>query len=304
MSFFPVFRQMTVLLLMMVAGYAANLCGILTKDAQKWISKLIVNIASPALIINSVTTGGQLSSSKALAVVLLAALVYYIVMIPAAKIFSRLCRVEAEHRPDYEAMLMFSNLGFMGIPVVGAVLGQESVLYLSIFMAMFNIFIFSYGMLLLQKGKNGKIQLLRMVNAGTVSSLSAVILYLLHISIPPLLLQPIASIGNTTTPLAMMVVGASLANFPIRELFTEKSLYLFTLLRLLVLPVLTLVICRPLLSDPLLVGVTTMASAMPVANTSAMIVTESGGDASYIAKGTCISTLLSVLTIPVVAMLL
>ena len=93
-----------------------------------------------------------------------------------------------------------------------------------------------------------------MVNPGTVSAVAAILLYLLEVQLPSLILQPVASIGSTTTPLAMLVIGSSLARQPLREVLQEKSLLPFTLLRLLVLPAAVLLVCRWFLHDPMLLG--------------------------------------------------
>ena len=193
----------------------------------------------------------------------------------------------------------------MGIPVANAVLGKEAILYISIFMAIFNISIFSYGILLLGGTGGDKLQFRKMINPGTVSAVAAVLLYLGSVSVPTILLDPITAVGNTTTPLAMMVIGASLANGKVRDLFTEKSMILFTILRLLILPLLAWGVCQILgVQDRLLAGALILISGMPVASNTVMLCTELNRDGDYIAKGLLISTLASVVTIPLISMLL
>ena len=304
MSILPVLKQMSTLFLMMLAGYFANQFGILGKDAQKWLSRLLINITCPALILSSVTTGERLSNNQMLLMIFAVAIVYYLVLPLIAKVFS--LSVAADKRSEYQSMLIYSNLGFMGIPVANAVLGKESILYISIFMAVCNISLFSYAVLLLDSRKTDgqKMQLSKMINPGTVSAVAAVLLYLFHISIPSVLLDPITSVGNTTTPLAMLVIGASLANSKPKEMFTEKSMILFTCLRLIVLPLLFWGVCKLLISDRLLAGVIVLISGMPVASNIVMLCNELNRDGEYIAKGVFFSTLFSVVTIPVIALIL
>lgn len=218
-----VLQQMIVLFLMMAAGYAANRCRVMSKESEQLFSKLIVNLTCPALIINSVTTSGRLESMGALFAIFGAAAVYYVLLPLLSKGLVRLLRVPAERAAEYESMLVYSNLGFMGIPVANAVLGPDSVLYLSIFMAVFNISVFSYGTLLIQPGEGGKIHFRKMVNPGTVSAVAAILLYLLEVQLPSLILQPVASIGSTTTPLAMLVIGSSLARQPCGKCCRRKA---------------------------------------------------------------------------------
>lgn len=301
-----VLKQMLVLFLMMAAGYAANRCGIMTKESEQMASRLIVNITCPALIINSVTTSTRLDNTAALLAILGAAAAYFIGMPFVCKGFTRLLRVPGERAAEYESMLLYSNLGFMGIPVANSVLGSESILYLSIFMAMFNISVFSYGTMLMRKsmGAAGGVEFKKMVNPGTVSAVLAILLYLLDVHLPDILLQPVASIGNITTPLAMLVIGSSLARQPIGKVLREKSLYPFTLLRLLVLPALTLFVSRWFVPDKMLVGILVLVSAMPVASNIVMICSDMGKDAAYISKGVFFSTVFSVVTLPLVSVLI
>lgn len=299
-----VLQQMIVLFLMMAAGYAANRCRVMSKESEQLFSKLIVNLTCPALIINSVTTSGRLESMGALFAIFGAAAVYYVLLPLLSKGLVRLLRVPAERAAEYESMLVYSNLGFMGIPVANAVLGPDSVLYLSIFMAVFNISVFSYGTLLIQPGEGGKVHFRKMVNPGTVSAVAAILLYLLEVQLPSLILQPVASIGSTTTPLAMLVIGSSLARQPLREVLQEKSLLPFTLLRLLVLPAAVLLVRRWFLHDPMLLGALVLVSAMPVASNVVMLCNELGRDSSYISKGVFFSTVFSVVTLPLISLLL
>lgn len=303
MSIVPVIKQMITLSLLMLTGFFANRFGILGKDAQKWMSKLIINITCPALILSSVTTSQRLESNRMVLVIFGAAIVYYLIL----PFLAKGCALVGPRnlRSEYACMLIYSNLGFMGIPVANAVLGKEAILYISIFMAIFNISIFSYGILLLGGTGGDKLQFRKMINPGTVSAVAAVLLYLGSVSVPTILLDPITAVGNTTTPLAMMVIGASLANGKVRDLFTEKSMILFTILRLLILPLLAWGVCQILgVQDRLLAGALILISGMPVASNTVMLCTELNRDGDYIAKGLLISTLASVVTIPLISMLL
>lgn len=301
-----VLKQMVVLFLMMTTGYVANKCGIMTQQSEQLFSKLIVNITCPALIINSVTTSARLESTAALFVIFGAAAAYYVMLPFVCKGIVRVLRVPAEQTAEYESMLLYSNIGFMGIPVANAVLGSDSILYLSIFMAVFNISVFSYGTLLMQKstGAAGGVSFKKMINPGTVSAVAALLLYLLEVHLPDIILQPVASLGGVTTPLAMLVIGSSLARQPMRQVLQEKSLCPFTVVRLLVLPVLTLLLCKGLVSDPMLAGVLVLVSAMPVASNIVMICNELGKGSSYISKGVFFSTVFSIVTLPLISMLI
>lgn len=306
MSLFPVFRQIVVLFLLTGVGYAANRLHIMTKESERLFSRVLVNLACPALILSSVTTSGRLDSDWALLQIFGVAVGYFVLLPVVARLLARLLRVLTVHRAEYESMLIYSNLGFMGIPVISAVLGTDAILYISIFMAVFNVSVFSYGTILLQPAaqKADKLPLRKMINPGTVSAALALILYALDIQLPDLIYQPVSLLGNVTTPLAMLVVGSSLAGQPLRMVLREMSMLPFAVCRLILLPLLTLAVCRPFVADPLLLGTLTLVSAMPVASNVVMISSELGRDTDYISKGVFFSTLFSIISIPLVSVVL
>ena len=301
---FSVFKQMMILFFMMLTGFIANKTGVMGPESEQRLSKLVVNITCPALILSSVTSCDRLESSAMLTVIFLTAIGYYLLLPPLSKVLVRFLPIEPARRKEYEAMLIYSNLGFMGIPVVSSVLGDQAILYLSIFMAVFNLSVFSYGSLLLQNSGSKAPSFAKMVNPGTVSALSAIILYLCGLTLPPIIKESVSSIGSVTTPLAMLIIGSSLANQPFREMLAEKGLLPFALVRLGILPLISLVVGRFLISDNMLLCVLVISSAMPVASNIVMLRKEAGEDDSCLTRGVFLTTLLSVVTIPLISSLL
>lgn len=303
----PVLQQIAVLFLLMAAGYAANRCGVMDQTSERHLSRLIVNITCPALILDCLAGSAPARAQAGLGGIFATAAVYFLLLPPLAKALARLLRVPRDHRTGVECMLIYSNLGFMGIPVLRAMLGADAILYLTVFMAVFNISIFSYGILLLQKdapGGGGPLPLARMVNPGTVSAAAALILYALDIQLPALLAEPVSLLGNTTTPLAMVVIGSSLTSQPMGRVLRDRELLTVSLCRLLVLPALAFAAGRLLLTDPLLLGTLVVVSGMPVASNTVMLCSELGRDGDLLSRGVFYSTLLSMVTIPLVATLL
>lgn len=306
MNIMPVFRQITVLFLLMGVGYAANRLHIMNKESERLFSRVLVNLICPALILSSVTTSGRLDSGWVLLRIFGAAVGYFVILPVVARLLARFLRAPAAHRAEYESMLIYSNLGFMGIPVIGAVLGSDAILYISIFMAVFNVSVFSYGTILLQPKaqSSGRMPLNKMINPGTVSAAAALVLYALGLQLPDLIYEPISLLGSVTTPLAMLVVGSSLAAQPLRSMLRETSMLAFAACRLLLLPLLTLAVCRLFIVDPLLLGTITLVSAMPVASNIVMISSELGRDTDYISKGVFFSTVFAIISIPLLTVML
>lgn len=310
MDIILVFKQMIILFILMIVGYVANKKKIMTVDSDKLFSKLIVNITSPALIIYSVLSGNHLKDKTMVLYIFIVAILYYILIPIIAKLLIVIFRIKKDIAAIYESMLVYSNLGFMGIPVVSVIFGNSAVLYVSIFMSVFNVSIFTYGILLLSKDMKGannnknSFNVKSFFNPGTVSAIIAIAIYLMDISLPEVIAEPIKLAGDITTPLAMIVIGSTLAGFSIKELIKEKWVIIFTIIRLLILPTIIWYIGRFFITDKLLLGVLVIISGMPVASNIVMMSNEYGGDQNFITKGVFFSTLFSVVSIPIIAVLL
>jgi hypothetical protein len=202
----------------------------------------------------------------------------------------------------YQFMIIFSNCSFMGYPIAGAVLGSDSIFYMSIFNIPFNILAFSYGIFLLSHGGENaaKFNPKKLINPGIIASVLAVIIYAAHISFPDFLCSTFESVGGLTTPLSMLVLGISLAQLPVNELFNEIRLYPVALIRLVVLPVLTCFIVKLFTADSMLIGTAVVTAAMPVASMTVMLSTLYGGNVKLASVGVFITTVLSVISVPLV----
>ncbi|GFP74417.1 AEC family transporter [Clostridium fungisolvens] len=304
-----VLKQMIILFILMIVGYLANKKKIMNTESDKLFSKLIVNITCPALIIYSVVSGEHLKDNKIIIYIFIVAILYYILIPIIAKLLIIIFRIKKNVVTLYESILIYSNIGFMGIPVVSIIFGKNAVLYISIFMSIFNISIFTYGIFLfgkdlnVVKSKKSFINIKNFYNPGITSAVMAIAIYLMNISIPEVILEPIRMVGNITTPLAMLVIGSTLANFSIRNSIKEKWIYIFIIIKLLILPIIVWFVSRFFISDKLLLGILVIVSGMPVASNVVMMSNEYGGDQNFITKGVFFSTLFSVVTIPIIAVL-
>lgn len=292
---------MIILFLMISVGYAANRLGFMDSQTETKGSRLVINVTNPCLIITSVITSSRMEDSSLLTAVFLSAIVYYLLMPFIGKGLARLAGAGPDKRAEYECMLIYSNIGFIGLPVAGAVLGKEAILYIAIFSTIFNIHFFAYGILVLREG--GRFQwkqLKSCINPGTIASVLAVIFYLWNVTLPDVVLSAMTSIANVTTPMAMMIIGSSLAGYNLAAMLRNKELYVYSFFRLLLLPVATIFAAKYLLTDPLLQGAIVLISAMPAASTVVMSRKDLGKDATFCSMGIAFSTFFCVVTIPIV----
>ena len=300
-----VLQQMLILLIMIVIGYIAKKVKIITSEGESTISKLTVNIALPALILHSVFTGPEVEDKSVLSVVFISALAFYLFSFVFSKIVVLIFRVDKSKRGSYECMLGFGNISFMGIPVLRAVFPAQqetAVLYQSIFVIFFHLFIFTYGIYLLARdGKSGKklnFSAKNFLNMATITSIIAVVLYIFNVRPPEIINSALGSLGGITTPLAMILIGSSLASYPLLNMFKHLRNYGLTLLKLVVIPGIVWIVSKYLIDDFLVRGVLTIISAMPVATLTIMLSNQYGGDKEFIPQGVFMTTVCSVVTIP------
>ena len=295
-----VFNQMISLFLLMLTGYLANRFGVIDKTFESKVSRFIVNISLPATILNAVTGSDMPHDQEMLPIFIAAVSIFLVAHVVCHFIQKIIC-----WDPTYELMLNYSNLGFMGIPIISTLYGGEYVLHVSIFMMTFNLSLFSYGVYLLSRddAKNRHFSVKKLLSPGILSAFLAIGIYLLDIRLPQHAVSLFSTIGVTTTPLAMIVIGSTLAGVKFSTVFTDKELYLFSFLKLLVLPMITFFVLRFFIKDRTLLEISTILSGCPIAGNVSMLCMEYNRDVTLVSKGICISTLLSMISIPIVSAL-
>lgn len=293
-------QQMLVLFIYIVIGYAACKNGILNNETGDKLSWLVINIANPGMIISAVVNGDGIIKGKDLAFTAVLAAVIFAFLIFIAQFIPYIFRFKKDERNIYKLMAAFNNIGFMGYPVIVAAYGEEALLYAVIFSIEFNIIIYTYGVSLVRKTKE-KIAWSKLFNVGTVSSIIAIILYLTELQVPMFVKNTSSGLSNLTAPLSMMVVGISLAGMNLKELFTDIKLLLYSLVKLLVIPIPMMLVINQFVQIDMLRGVCMVVVSTPAASLCAMFAHQYKNNYELATKGVAITTVLSVITIPMVS---
>lgn len=297
-----VINQMIQLFLVIGLGYFLMKINILDNDFNKKLNSLLLNVTTPALILSSVMTGETAQNISDVLFVFLVAIIIYFCMPLVGIVITKLLRVPRPQAGLYIFMTVFSNIGFMGFPVMKAIFGTEAIFYTSIFNMMFNIFVYTLGIYLINLGSGAKTSLdfSQLKTPGVISCLIALVIFFLHIPIPSIIGETCDLVGSVTTPIAMLLIGGTLANIDVKEIFTEFRLYPYTILKQIVIPILAYPILKWFIQDPYILGITLIMLAMPVANSAVLFSQEYGGDIELSAKSVFITTLISVVTIPAI----
>lgn len=306
MQFYAVFEQILALFLQLLAGYSARKSGLLDSLLTKGLSGLLLKLALPALIIDSMQKPFSLSLLKESGVILLISLTVYASSIVIALLFPRLLAATPDERGVFSFALIFSNVGFMGYPVVFAVFGETGVFYAAIYNLPFNLLLFTLGIMIISKKIEGAppINWKLLVNPAVAAVFVGFFFFLFSIALPRPVAVAVHQLGLLTTPLSMLLVGSLLSTMPVKKVFTDRRVYIVSLMRLLVLPFLVWLALQNLRLPEMLVGIPTVITAMPAAANSAILAEQYEGNAALASQIVFLSTLLSVLCIPLVMQLL
>ncbi len=298
-----VLNQMVVLFIIMLLGYFAYKKNIINDEASKAFSSLIVNITNPAFIISGVLGDSQIGDAKQVITVAVIATLMHLGLMIIGFIVTILMRIKKSENGLYNAMFVFSNIGFMGFPIISSIFGKEVLLYGAIFIIPFNVLVYTYGIYLLTKdkeGSKGSFSIKRIFNVGVIACIIAVLIYAFNIKLPSFVVSTVDMVGNVTTPLSMMVIGVSLAKINLKDLISDKNLYIFSIIKLLVIPIISAFIIKNFITDEIIYATTVLLLSTPVASMSVMLANEFDGNVELASKGVLVSTILSVITIPLV----
>ena len=195
-------------------------------------------------------------------------------------------------------MFVFSNLGFIGIPVVSSILGEEYVVYVTEFLLIYTLVFYTYGIALMD-GSFSLSSLKSMINPGTVSGTAALLVILLGIQLPDFIKTAVTYLGNVTSPMALVAVGFTLAHSDWKKIFGQPRLYVFSVIKLLALPLLMLPLLRLATQDQALISVCMVMFGMPIGNMPLILGTQKGIDGTTCSAAIILTTLLCVFTIPI-----
>lgn len=300
MNLSAVVNQLVSLFLMMLVGYLSARAGVVTPEFRKRLSSFTLTTAAPCIIISSVLESESSSATMLSAVGV--AVLFFLLMIVFAAVLVRLVRTKPDERGLDQMMLIFTNVGFMGIPVVQSIYGPGGVARLSMFILVFNIIFFSYGVLLITRG--AKFSLKNMLNSCIIAALIGLLFGVTGWHLPAPVEDTLSAIGAMNTPLAMIIIGASVAHSDLRAALTNPRLYRVCLLSMLVMPLLTLLVMLPLPFDRMLVGISVLLAGMPIAGNCGMICDIYRPNDLTASHAVMVSTLMSGVTLPLLCALL
>ena len=293
--------QMLVLTIVMAIGFLARRTQVMDAGFSRQLSGLLLRIAIPAMIIASVGEENPFADSGEMLAVLGICTLVNLFMIPLAYCLVWVLRIR-EQRELYQFMFALSNAGFMGLPIITSVFGSTAGVYAALFLLPNNFLMFGYGMRLFRKDEPFSWK--QIFNAPVCASLIACVICLLRLKLPPVIQECAELLGSMTTPCAMLIIGASLADTRLSDLRKDRLIVPFTLLRMFFVPLCCYGMLRLFVTDETLIQVCVMMSAMPVATNAFIFASSCGKDTGLCSRTVFVTTLLSVISVPLLCALL
>jgi len=236
---------------------------------------------------------------------LIGAVLYYLVAFGVCWVTPYLLRCKREEFGVFRFMTMFSNSMFMGFPILSMLYGSEAIFYAAIFNIPFTLLTYSVGIWLLRSGKGGvSFSWKLLLNAAFLSTFVGILFFVTSFSIPDPFYGALGLLSDVTTPLSLVVTGGFLASLETRAIFSNVRQYFAAGIRLLAIPALTFAVCYPFISDPLILGIAVVTAGMPAAVNTVILAEEHDARPDIAAQGVFISTLLCVVTLPLLAVFL
>ncbi len=295
--------QMVVLFLLVIAGFISHKTKLMGGDFDKKLSNFVISVTTPSLIIAS-TMGKTMPDRHLILPLLGISVVTYIFLITLAYLIPHIMPIKREDHGMYSFMLAYGNVGFIGYPVAASLFGPDAVFYASILNIPNTLSIFIWGVMFVTGQKANGFKWSLLYSPAMVATYISILVVATGWRAPAALGQSFSLLGNMTIPASLLVIGSSIASIPAKKMMGNRGIYMMCAFRLFILPVSLYYLLLAFGVDSRLAGIDIILIGMPVAAFGTMFCLKYDKDETLMSQGTFLSTLLSVLSIPLLAMII
>ena len=302
MNFNALLNTIVMLFILLVVGFVANKLGIIDETASKRFSKLIVTICQPALIISSLIKLDYTPENLKLGLTTLAlGIVIHLALSAFAFLVCRPFK-DLDEQKLIEFSIIFGNVGFIGFPILESLLGERGLFMGAFFIVSFHLVLWTWGIAIFaRKRKDIKLTVKKIfVNFGTVPCYIGILLFILNFNIPPYFTTTLSHLGNMCTPISMLIIGALIGRRNLLSFFTSFKVYYLSAMKLIITPLIICLVMKLLGADSEMILFMTTVCSLPSATMVSILAEMYNSKPEFSAQLVGMSSLLSVLTIPVV----
>lgn len=295
-----VVSKVAVILILILVGCFITKRGMLTERGASEMTAVLIKLVTPCVIINSfVGTQGGLDLPTLVMAMALPVLWEAIGIGMSLLVFRR---EPVERQKVLRFAVVFSNTGFMGIPLVQGIVGDKGVIYASFGVVVFNLLCWTYGYSMISGGAKLDLKTV-LLNPGMVGLAIGLPIYFLKLELPGIIAEPLGYISDLNTPLAMLVIGTYIAKADLHSFISDLSVYKVSVLRLLAVPAILLGALMLIRPEKDLFLATMVQAATPVAANTVLFAVQYKRDSELASKLVAVSTVLSIITIPVMTVI-
>ncbi|MBQ3553210.1 MAG: AEC family transporter [Clostridia bacterium] len=297
-----IITQILMLAIAMLIGFLAVKLKYLDASVAPSISKVIVRITLPLLIISTVTTqnlSANLLKNAGLLIIL--ELLVFVVLYSVSALIAKLFRLKGATKTMHRLMGTFGNVIFLGYPLITAIYGEIGLFYAVIYALVNDGFVWTMGVYFICRDgakSSGKSAVKSLINPNTVSFIIALLMLAFGIRLPEVLQKSFSAIGSLTTYLSMLFIGITLTQVDLKKLYKRVSIFALTLIKMLLVPLALILILRLLPLDRVMCGALILQAAMPGQIALAILASEYGSDTCYASECVFITTVLGLLLLP------
>lgn len=290
--------QSVIMILLILVGFICFRTGIISKSTGKELSGLVLKIVNPAIILSSFMMEFRTELIKNLIIAEILSIAAYLIMMLIAYTILRNKNGQNEDIDIERFSCIYSNCGFMGIPLVNALFGDEGVFYLTAFIATFNLIVWTHGTIQISGVKNFSSIKKALLSPAVISIFAGLVLFLTQIKLPSLICTVIKDVGNMNTPLAMITAGVTIAQTDILKAVKKTRIYFISLIKLIIIPIILILIFKPLNLNDTVVLTVIISAAAPSAAMGTLFALQYNKNSLYASEIFAVTTILSILTLP------
>ena len=303
MSISIILQQMGVICILVLIGvYLYNKKIIDGSNSQK-LSAIVVDVCNPALIMASILSGNITATRSDLITAIYLGAAFYLLLVILGFVISRVLKSEPGNRKFYNLMTVYTNTGFLGIPIAKAILPDNAIIYVIVINVFYSLLFYTHGMAVLHAGldkKTGikrKNPLLSILNPGTVMAILSLVVFWFDLTPPPIIANTIQYIGNATVFLSMALLGVSIARSSFFKSFKNIKIWFYIVLRMIIVPVAIVLVMKLLNFDNDATLALCLMAAVPAGSLPMIQAEKMGLDTELLSSSIAMTTFISIFSI-------
>lgn len=299
------FNVMVMLYISVIIGFICSKLKVFNDEARNTFATLLLQVTIPCLILSStnIVFNNDIFTNSILAILI--GFVLHIIGLLLGYICVKYLNINISLKKLYVFAITFGNVAYMGYPIALALYGQIGLFYAIMINVSFNLLVYSLGRIIMINSEDKQISFAKtLINPALIATILGVINFALPYNIPETINNGLDMVGKMTTPIAMLIVGMYLSDMKIKDIVTSKYVYFVSLIRLIVIPVLMYIILIPFNLDPILFKSSIVISATPAAVVTVIYANQNNNNPDEASRIVFITTLISVISIPLIAILI